>query len=364
MWSRIFAWIMFIGVIWVVSCDKPLCAVVLTTSKDTKVFEKSMKSALRYLLDVDKFYVVTPDLKVMSTQFSHILGPRVVFVDEAIYPFRIHNVSKIMIETVRQKGVYPLSGDSSFERTVWLRSGWFLQQLLKLYAGRVLGLDDFLLLDSDLIWFRNVTFLNSTDNGGNKKYNYASSGQYNANYYSSLRKIGGVDMYEWPKDDVFRSGIVHHMVIVKRVLDSLMETSEKLHGGIPMWQVMLNQSALELTCRAPNAGVCGAGSTLSEYELYFNFALSRFRETIAFRPLLWANGPLPGYLFWPDWKRVPSQPLHSDKHKPNWLFYKNPWLMEAFERQILGDELSGYHYVGYHSYAKRRYYEMVERKSV
>jgi hypothetical protein len=34
--------------------------------------------------------------------------------------------------------------------------------------------------------------------------------------------------------------------------------------------------------------------------------------------------------------------------------------MEAFERQILGDTYSGYHFVGYHSYARRRYYEMVE----
>lgn len=36
--------------------------------------------------------------------------------------------------------------------------------------------------------------------------------------------------------------------------------------------------------------------------------------------------------------------------------------MKAFERQIASDELQGYHYVGYHSYAKRRYYEMVQRK--
>lgn len=36
--------------------------------------------------------------------------------------------------------------------------------------------------------------------------------------------------------------------------------------------------------------------------------------------------------------------------------------MEAFERQMHADRLQGYHYIGYHAYAKRRYYEMVQRK--
>jgi hypothetical protein len=36
------------------------------------------------------------------------------------------------------------------------------------------------------------------------------------------------------------SGIVHHMVIVKSVLDDLMSASEKLNGGRPFWQVLLN----------------------------------------------------------------------------------------------------------------------------
>jgi hypothetical protein len=36
--------------------------------------------------------------------------------------------------------------------------------------------------------------------------------------------------------------------------------------------------------------------------------------------------------------------------------------MHAFEKQLTSDEAQGYHYVGYHSYAKRRYYEMVQRK--
>ncbi len=37
-------------------------------------------------------------------------------------------------------------------------------------------------------------------------------------------------------------------------------------------------------------------------------------------------------------------------------------VMEAFEKQLEADRFQGYDYVGYHAYAKRRYYELVQRK--
>ncbi len=56
----------------------------------------------------------------------------------------------------------------------------------------------------------------------------------------------------------------------------------------------LRLSALELTCRAPRESICGGGSTLSEYELYFNFARHEFNSSVVLRQgrqvLLWANG--------------------------------------------------------------------------
>lgn len=122
-----------------------------------------------------------------------------------------------------------------------------------------------------------------------------------------------------PKEDAFRSGIVHHMAISKPVLEHLITTSETLHGGIPFWQILLNISALEMTCRAPRTNICGSGSTLSEYELYFNYAMQRFRQTIAFRPLLWANGPQPGLLFWPP---MQAEKIVSDKHRNHWLHHR------------------------------------------
>ena len=36
---------------------------------------------------------------------------------------------------------------------------------------------------------------------------------------------------------------------------------------------------------------------------------------------------------------------------------------EAFDKQMEADRAQGYDFVGYHAYAKRRYFEMVWRKS-
>lgn len=44
-----------------------------------------------------------------------------------------------------------------------------------------------------------------------------------------------------PEQKEHRSGITHHMVVMKSVMEDLMKHSEILHGGLPFWQIMLNQ---------------------------------------------------------------------------------------------------------------------------
>ena len=52
---------------------------------------------------------------------------------------------------------------------------------------------------------------------------------------------------------------------------------EKFHTySIHLINYTVRYSAIGMTCRAPNAKICGAGSTLSEYELYFNYARAKY----------------------------------------------------------------------------------------
>lgn len=337
-----------------VRCAQGLDAVMLTVGKDTRVFEKSIVSSLKYLDGVKTFYVITPAAKELDDKLGKELGSRVKWIDEKIFPFDWRNVSDIMIRTVEEKGVYPINGKTQFEHTVYGRVGWFLQQLLKFYAAKILDLGDFVLLDSDIVFFKNITLINSTtpNADGMLRYNYASSSQYHPSYMATLTKISGVDLYKSP-DGVYRSGIVHHMVIVRKVLDHLFEQTEKTYG-MPFWQVLLNVSALELTCRAPRQGICGGGSTLSEYEMYLNYARQKFPDTVNMRPLMWANGPAPGLQFWP-----PPDVLQSDGPKSAWLGHRQQEIPVVMVEQMEADALQGFDYVGYHNYAKRRYFELV-----
>ena len=337
-----------------------LSAVLLTIVKDAAVFERSIKSAIKHLVDVDKFYVVTPNKADLEKRFKEIVdGGRMVFVDETKFNFTGELVADTMWNAVKQHGVYPLDkGNSPFESMLWSKLGWHLQQLIKIYSGKVLGLQDYVLLDGDCVWFRDVKFIADEQTATTPpfKYNYATSTQYHGPYIASSARISGVDKYN--DQDGWRSGVVHHMVLVKPVLDSLFEAAETIHQ-MPLWQAMLNQSAIEMTCRAPRTAICGAGSTLSEYEMYFSYARTKFPETVQLRPLLWANGPMPGLIYWPD-PADPMPVLSSDSPKHKWMGgrHTKPEELEILERQMTADSIAGFDFIGYHGYAKRRYFEL------
>ena len=220
-----------------------LSGVYLTTGKDLQVFRKSLKSALRHLLDVQTFFVICPQAEKLSGKFRSLGTERVIFVDEKSFPLKFESVADVMLDSVAQVGKYPLKkGKSQFESFMWSKLGWFFQQVVKIYAGEFLGLEDFVVLDSDLVFFRDIKFKN--DSIG--RYNYAYSSQWHASYRATMKLILGIDHTPGP----YYSGICHHMVMVKKVIDDMKERVLALHG-VPMWQMMLNASARETTCRAP-----------------------------------------------------------------------------------------------------------------
>lgn len=88
-----------------------------------------------------------------------------------------------------------------------------------------------------------------------------------------------------------------------------------------------------MTCRAPHPAICGAGSTLSEYELYFNFARHEYPGSVELRQpaLLWANGPAPGLQFWPH----SETELISDGYKSSWVGHRQNEIVSLFSTSNL-----------------------------
>jgi hypothetical protein len=194
-----------------------------------------------------KLFIVTPfkDLKVEGC----------IVIDEAIFPFTMKDVQHI-------RKIHP---ESTYER-----NGWYLQQLLKLYAPFVIPemLDTFLVVDSDTFFLKPTTFI------VNGKCAYNPGREYNPPYFIHMANLHPSLTRQYQQ----LSGVTHHMIFEKQYVQSLMKMVEEYHAKdsiIPFWQLFLV------------FGKDYAGA--SEYEIYFNYMLKYYPEKIQIRPLKWAN---------------------------------------------------------------------------
>ncbi|NDE82060.1 MAG: hypothetical protein EB051_00370 [Chlamydiia bacterium] len=149
------------------------------------------------------------------------------------------------------------------------RVGWIYQQLIKLYAAFTIPniSSNILVLDADTVFLNPVKFINPE--GGA----YLASGtEYHLPYFVHAKKL----LPDFRR--VYNvSGVVHHMLFQKAILEDLFQSIETTHG-MPVWQAIC-------ACIDLNEIF---GSPFSEYEIYFNFSLARTNQ-LQVRNLLWKN---------------------------------------------------------------------------
>lgn len=150
------------------------------------------------------------------------------------------------------------------------RNGWYLQQLLKLYAGNIIPgiLDTYLVIDSDTFFLKPTRFEN------NGKLLYCFGTENHGPYFEHIAKLHP----SFVKMDKSKSGICHHMIFQKKYVNELFKIIETRHGA-QFFEVFLKQVTLF------------TGSGASEYELYFNYMLKWHPSEIIIRPLKWQNVP-------------------------------------------------------------------------
>ena len=215
-----------------VAQSRTIDAVVLS-HLDNQAFNLSISSALKYLVDVDSIYVIAQDPRLEET-YSSYFGSRVKFVSESKFEWTSRQVQTILYDAVKKKNPkYPLTGSSDFENFIGERAGWYLQQLIKLYAGEVLGLGDYVVLDADLCWFKPIAFV-ANHSGEIQAHYYTPSNQYHNSYYSTMRIILQIEP-KLTSANIHHSGISHHMVFSKHVLQSLKKRVTELHRGRSLW---------------------------------------------------------------------------------------------------------------------------------
>lgn len=149
------------------------------------------------------------------------------------------------------------------------RSGWYLQQLLKLYAPIVIPQlsDNYLIVDADIIFHNPVTFIN------NDVLQFNVGTEYHIPYFDHMKRLHPI-LYK--VRDV--SGICHLMPMKRHIVKELILRVENQHS-MPFWRAFL-------TVIDPNhLPYSGA----SEYEILFSFTLTQFPNEAVIRPLEWKN---------------------------------------------------------------------------
>lgn len=150
------------------------------------------------------------------------------------------------------------------------RAGWYLQQLIKLHAGRAIPdlSPHYLVVDADTFFLKPTTFVE----GGRGLFNTGT--EYHPPYFAHMLRLHPDFRRVAP-----HSGVVHHMVFARDLLEAMMARVQDHHGGRPFWQVFLGVVD-------PAAA---AHSGASEYELYYNYVRQFAPDRLRVRRLLWRN---------------------------------------------------------------------------
>ena len=228
----------------IVNQNKLFDIVICLGPNDKNIIFDSILYTKKNIIGYRNIYIISYDKSI------NIDG--VITIDENIFPFNKNTFVSIF-------------GNNS-------RNGWYLQQLLKIYAGKVIPdiLDKYLIIDSDTFFLKPTKFI--TDDN---KIIITTSSEFHNPYFlhmnrlhSSLKKIHSL------------SGISHHSLFVTKYIDEIIELVEKnFNNSKPFWQIFIEM----LDRNQYN------GSGCSEYEIYFTYMTLYHPDKFITRELKWDN---------------------------------------------------------------------------
>ena len=220
---------------------------------------------------VDSFDIVIPigpnDKDIIITQIEYtkknIIGYRNIYlicydpkiiidgcitINENIFPFSLETVSNI-------------HGKLS-------RNGWYLQQLLKLYALIIIPeiLERCLIIDGDTFFLKPTIFVK------NNKCLYNVGSESHGPYFEHMLKLDE----ELIVVDKSKSGICHHMMFEKKYINEFINKIEEKHND-KFYNIFLKMVT----------DFYGSGA--SEYEIYFNYMFKNYSYNVEIRNLKWSD---------------------------------------------------------------------------
>lgn len=217
---------------------EPIDVVIPCHKKDLATLNFSIQGIKKYGKNINRVIVISADQLTGEAEWF----------SESKYPF---NKLDIALEIFN----YDFQKATEFINSPKSRIGWIHQQFLKLYAPLVIPSisSNVLVLDADTIFLNPVEFIDDTNTA---LYNFST--EHHAPYFTHAQKLipGFFKVYR------NCSGICHHMILQRSILNDLLETIKNSHNVDP-WRAI---------CRCIDYQ---ESSCFSEYELYFNFIFSR-----------------------------------------------------------------------------------------
>ena len=149
-----------------------------------------------------------------------------------------------------------------------IRNGWYFQQLIKLYAGKLIDgiLDHYLVIDADVFFLKPTAFI-----GDDNKIILSTGNEYHAPYFKHMSALHNTFSRQSSK-----SGICHHMMFFNKYISEIFSIVETEHNE-PFW-VKFVKSVADID-----------GSGASEYEIYFHYLVKNHPNEIIIRDLVWHN---------------------------------------------------------------------------
>lgn len=207
------------------------------------MFDNTKKNVIGY----NKIYIITNKQNFNKLEKYN----NIILIDENIFDFNINYINSLKNNTDKR------------------RSGWYFQQLIKLYAGFYINnlLPNYLVIDSDTNFLKPTTFFQNDL----PLYNFGS--EHHKPYFTHMQKLHP-SLYK--KSNV--SGICHHMMFQKNIIKQLFYLVESYHNK-KFYEIFLeNVSNNEWS-----------GSGASEYEIYFNYLHLYHNNKFKIRELKWTN---------------------------------------------------------------------------
>lgn len=236
--------------------SEPIDVVIPASPKDLITLEACIEG-IESCLDVRRIIVVSKER----------LSDNAEWFDENLYSFSKEDIAVALMRGDYDAGIKLLESPQS-------RVGWFYQQMLKFYAlFEIPGISsNVLVVDSDTVFLHPITMLSETGGGL-----FSTNDEYHKEYFYHAERLLPGFKRVYPE----YSGIAHHMILQRPILDDLFMQVENFHGT-QFWKAF---------CECVNPEKLGPmDSSASEYEIYFNYALTR-TDQVRVRHLIWEDIP-------------------------------------------------------------------------